>query len=89
MPQGLEDLPLRRRQKMKQPYKPAAVTAGLLAWAWLFRHFQLGWGATTATVLPVSTRSGRTSRQAIVSTWHRMLPQTWKWGQWILETPSS
>lgn len=33
---------------MKQLYKPAAVIAGLLAWAWLFRHFQLRWGATTA-----------------------------------------
>ena len=35
-------------QIMKQPYKPAAVFVGLVASGFLFRRFQLRWGATPA-----------------------------------------
>ncbi|MDP9983825.1 hypothetical protein J2W14_003248 [Pseudarthrobacter oxydans] len=37
-----------KRQNWKQPYTPAAVIAGLVASGYLFRRFQLRWGATPA-----------------------------------------
>jgi hypothetical protein len=45
---GLEDCQMTKQQNMKKPYRPAAVFAGLVASGFLFRRFQLRWGATPA-----------------------------------------
>jgi len=45
---GLENCPMTKPQNMRQASRPAAVFAGLVASVFLFRHFQLRWGATAA-----------------------------------------